>query len=152
MLHAVSAWNETSCVGRAMQRALSVADQLGLRTLAFPALGTGAARVSIETCADAMMTALRWRLALGGSRLQKVTIVLGDEAKLAVVPRRGASRRCGGPTHAAREADLGLPDEGAAGDAGGGDVHRRGERVRADGRSAQASGVPTSSRPARRRG
>ena len=68
VLHAVSAWSGTSCVGRATERALSVADRLGLRTLAFPALGTGAAHVSLETCANAMVSALRWRLALGGSR------------------------------------------------------------------------------------
>ena len=126
VLHAVSAWNETSCVGRAMQRALSVADRLGLRTLAFPALGTGSARVSMETCADAMMTALRWRLLLGGSRLQKVTIVLGDEAKLsvfrdvAVEALRGGrpGRPRGGPGVARRP---------GGGDARRGDVHRRGE-------------------------
>ena len=107
VLHAVSAWNEASCVGRATQRALAMADRLGLRTLAFPALGTGAARVSLETCANAMMTALRWRLALGGSRLQRVTVVLADEAKLAVFldlaveALRGAGRRGAprGPGH-----------------------------------------------------
>jgi serine/threonine-protein kinase len=113
VLHAVSAWNETSCVGRATQRALAVADRLGLRSLAFPALGTGAARVSIETCANAMMAALRWRLVLGGARLKHVTVVLGDEAKLetfrdvAVDALRGADPLAG-------EADLGLTDERTA--------------------------------------
>jgi eukaryotic-like serine/threonine-protein kinase len=84
VLHAVSAWNETSCVGRATQRALLLADELGLRSLAFPALGTGAARVTMETCANAMMTALRWHLMLGGTRLRHVQIILADEAKLAI--------------------------------------------------------------------
>jgi len=82
VIHAVSAWNETSCIGRAMFRALLFAEQLGLKTLAIPALGTGASRVSFETCASAMMTALRWHLTLGGSRLHRVTVVLGDEKKL----------------------------------------------------------------------
>ena len=82
VLHAVSAWDETSCVGRAMMRALSLADSLALPSLAMPALGTGAARVSLETCANAMATALRWRLAMGGSRLAHVVFVLADEAKL----------------------------------------------------------------------
>ena len=95
-----------------MQRALSVANRLGLRTLALPALGTGMARVSIETCADAMMTALRWRLALGGSRLQKVTVVLGDETKLALF-RDVALEALRGTGHAAHESDLGLVDDGA---------------------------------------
>src|SRR5207237_9789158 len=68
VLHAVSAWNEASCVGRAFYRALLMADELGLRTLAAPALGTGKERVSMETCANAMMTTLKWHLAPGGTR------------------------------------------------------------------------------------
>jgi len=112
LLHAVSAWDETSCVGRAMMRALAEADRLGVRTLAMPALGTGAARVSMETCANAMASALRWRLVLGGSRLKRVTFVLGDEAKLAIFrdvaveALRGAMDSDRGP-----RADVGLPDD-----------------------------------------
>jgi serine/threonine-protein kinase len=90
-----------------------VADRLGLRTLAFPALGTGAAHVSIETCANAIVTALRWRLALGGSRLQKVVLVLGDEAKLAAF-RDVAVEALRGNTEPPRDVDLGLPDDLAA--------------------------------------
>ena len=48
VLHAVSAWNEASCVGRSMQHALLLADEVGARSLAFPALGTGVARVTME--------------------------------------------------------------------------------------------------------
>ena len=110
VLHAVSAWNETSCVGRATQRALAQSDHLGLRTLAFPALGTGAARVTIETCANAMMSALRWRLALGGARLRRVTVVLGDEAKLAAF-RDVAVDALRGTDDVAHAVDLGLPHE-----------------------------------------
>jgi serine/threonine-protein kinase len=110
VLHAVSAWNETSCVGRAMLRALALADRLGLRSLALPALGTGSAQVSLETCANAMATALRWRLALGGSRLKKVTFVLGDESKLATF-RDVALEALRGQEDAPRPIDLGLPDE-----------------------------------------
>jgi serine/threonine-protein kinase len=84
VLHAVSAWNEASCVGRSMQHALLLADEVGARSLAFPALGTGVARVTMETCANAMMTALKWHLLLGGTRLRQVRVVLDDEAKLAV--------------------------------------------------------------------
>jgi serine/threonine-protein kinase len=97
-----------------MQRALAVADRLGCRSLAFPALGTGAAHVSLETCATAMTTALRWRLALGGSRLRRVRIVLGDQAKLdafsevAVEALRDAEE-------APDVIDLGLPDERGGG-------------------------------------
>jgi O-acetyl-ADP-ribose deacetylase (regulator of RNase III)/tRNA A-37 threonylcarbamoyl transferase component Bud32 len=84
VIHAVSAWNEASCIGRAMCRVLLLADELGHRSLAIPALGTGAAHVNIETCARAMSSALVWHLALGGSRLRRVDFVLQGEAKLSV--------------------------------------------------------------------
>jgi serine/threonine-protein kinase len=112
VLHAVSAWNETSCVGRAMQRALALSSRLGLRSLVVPALGTGAARVSMETCANAMMTALRWHLVLGGSRLQHVVVVLGDETKLQAF-RDVALEALRGAAQTSSELDLGLPDERA---------------------------------------
>lgn len=78
VLHAVSAWKEASCIGRAMQRALLLADELGHRSLAFAALGTGAAQVSMETCASSMMTVLRQHLSLGATRLREVEVVLYD--------------------------------------------------------------------------
>jgi serine/threonine-protein kinase len=80
VLHAVSAWNEVSCVGRAAQRTFLLAENLGVRTLSVPALGTGASRVSHETCAAALATALRHHLSLGGSRLKRVQFVLRDQA------------------------------------------------------------------------
>jgi serine/threonine-protein kinase len=110
VLHAVSAWEASSCVGRTTLRALSLGDRLGMRSLAFPALGTGAARVSMETCANAMMSALRLRLGLGGSRLQRVTIVLGDEAKLATF-REVAIEALRGTGDVPRSPDLGLAVE-----------------------------------------
>jgi O-acetyl-ADP-ribose deacetylase (regulator of RNase III) len=110
VLHAVSAWNEASCVGRAMFRALLMADQLGLRSLAFAALGTGSARVSMETCANAMMNALRFHLSLGGTRLQRVTIVLGDAGKLRVF-RDVAEEALRDDDEALAVIDLGLPDD-----------------------------------------
>ena len=79
VLHAVSAWNEVSCVGRAAYRTFLVAENHGVRSIAMPALGTGASRVSYETCASAIATALRHHLVLGGSRLRRVTFVLRDE-------------------------------------------------------------------------
>ena len=81
VLHAVSAWQQASCVGRSTQRALLEAERLGLRSLALPALGTGAAAVTFEASAAAMASALGWHLALGGSRLAEVRFVLYDEAK-----------------------------------------------------------------------
>jgi len=84
VLHAVSAWEEASCIGRAMQRALLLAERLGLRSLAVPALGTGAARVTLEAAAQAQAAALHWHLSLGGSRLEEVRFVLYDEDRLRV--------------------------------------------------------------------
>jgi hypothetical protein len=64
----------------------------------------------METCANAMMSALRMRLQLGGSRLQRVRIVLGDEAKLAAF-RDVAVEALRGTDEAPRAPDLGLPVE-----------------------------------------
>jgi serine/threonine-protein kinase len=94
-----------------MSRALLMADQLGLRSLAFPALGTGSARVSLETSANAMMTALRFHVALGGSRLQRVTVVLGDERKLRIF-HDVAEEALRGHDETVRMIDLGLAVEG----------------------------------------
>ena len=112
VLHAVSGWDGTSCVGRATQRVLLMADQLGLKSLAMPALGTGAARVSFESAANAMMTALRWHLGLGGTRLARVTIVLGDEAKLRTY-HDVAEAALRGHEETNNTTDLGLPVEDA---------------------------------------
>jgi len=110
VLHAVSAWDETSCVGRAMMRALSLADSLALPSLAMPALGTGAARVSLEMCANAMATALRWRLSMGGSRFSHVVFVLADESKLNAF-RDVAVEALRGSDALVAPVDLGLPND-----------------------------------------
>ncbi|WP_309893651.1 serine/threonine-protein kinase [Archangium sp.] len=80
VLHAVSAWEEVSCIGRAMQRALLTAEEEGLRSLAVPALGTGSGRVTVEASARAEASALRWHLLLGGSQLREVRFVLYEES------------------------------------------------------------------------
>jgi eukaryotic-like serine/threonine-protein kinase len=78
VIHAVSAWNEASCIARTSQRAFLMAEELGARTLAIPALGTGLARVTPETSAYATASALYEHLLLGGSRLREVKFVLYD--------------------------------------------------------------------------
>jgi len=110
VLHAVSAWNEASCIGRATQRVLLVADELGHRSLAVPALGTGKERVTIETCANAMMTALKWHFALGGTRLRHIDVVIADAHKLAVY-LEVAEEALREPGASRSGADLGLPAE-----------------------------------------
>lgn len=113
VLHAVSAWNEASCVGRTAQRAFLYADEYGLRSLAVPALGTGAARVSIETCANAMMTALRWHLAVGGTRVTNVNVYLDSEAKLRTF-REVADEALRDQDDPPGLVDVGLPASGPA--------------------------------------
>jgi serine/threonine-protein kinase len=81
VFHAVSAWNEVSCVGRALARALLLAEEHGCASLAVPALGTGAARVGIEASANAMMTTLRWHTMLGGTRIREIGIWLDSDKK-----------------------------------------------------------------------
>jgi serine/threonine-protein kinase len=84
VLHAVGAWKEVSCIGRATQRALLLAEELGLRSLAFPALGTGKARVTREASAYATASALYWHLLLGGSGLREVEFVLYERDTLEI--------------------------------------------------------------------
>jgi serine/threonine-protein kinase len=114
VFHAVSAWNEVSCVGRAFARALILAEENGCATLVAPALGTGAARVGLEACANAMMATLRWHAMLGGTRIRHLTIVLDSEAKRTIyrevaeeVLGISGSRQLGA-------VDLGIPDDRAA--------------------------------------
>jgi serine/threonine-protein kinase len=110
VLHAVSAWNEVSCVSRATQRALLMAEAEGLRTLAIPAVGTGVARVSIEASATSLATALELHLRLGASRLRHVDFVLFDEAKKRTFDEVLESVFLG---RSSGTADVGLTDSGA---------------------------------------
>ncbi|MFO0742147.1 MAG: serine/threonine-protein kinase [Labilithrix sp.] len=119
VFHAVSAWNECSCVGRAFARALLLAEENSCISLSAPALGTGYARVSMEMCASAMMTTLRRHVMLGGMRLRELTIWFDSDAKR-VIYQDVAEEVLGilqarhfGPS------DIGLPDErmAATGDA-----------------------------------
>jgi serine/threonine-protein kinase len=125
VLHAVSAWQEASCIARATQRALLLAEELGLRTLAAPAVGTGQARVGIEACARAFGSALALHAALGGSRLQRIDFVLSDERKRAAFRETIAAVLLGRELHG----DAGLSDPNA---------HRR-DAVSTDGATCVAA-------------
>jgi len=82
VLHAVCAWESTSCVGRAMQATLLTAARLGAGSVAVPALGTGAAGVPFEASALAIASAVRAHVLLGGSSIRRISFVLADAAKL----------------------------------------------------------------------
>jgi serine/threonine-protein kinase len=108
----VSAWNEVSCVGRAFARALLLADENGCRSIAVPALGTGAARVGLELCANAMTTSLRWHAMLGGMRMREITVWLDSEAKRKIYFESAVFGLGVGTAPLLHAADLGLPVEG----------------------------------------
>ena len=114
VFHAVSAWNEVSCVGRAFARALLLADEHGCHTLAVPALGTGAARVGIEMSANAMMTTLRWHAMLGGMRCKEITVWLDSAPKQRAFQEVAEETFGLGEVGLLRSVDLGLPVEGDA--------------------------------------
>lgn len=109
VLHAVAAWEEVSCVARSAQRALLLAEAEGLRSLAIPAIGTGAARVSLESSAASLAAALELHLRLGGTKLTHLDFVLYDETKRRVFAEVLESVFLGGG-HAH---DIGLVDAGA---------------------------------------
>jgi serine/threonine-protein kinase len=121
VFHAVSAWNEVSCVGRAFARALLLADEHGSHTLAAPALGTGAARVGIEMCANAMMRTLRWHAMMGGMRCREITVWLDSEAKRRAFQDVAEETFGVGDVGVLGSIDLGLPvdEPGAAATAEG---------------------------------
>lgn len=114
VFHAVGAWNEVSCVGRAFARALLLADEHGCSSLAVPALGTGAARVGLEMCANAMMTTLRWHAMLGGMRLRDVTVWLDSESKRRLFHDVAEEVFGLGEVGLLRAIDLGLPVDPSA--------------------------------------
>jgi serine/threonine protein kinase len=111
VFHAVGAWNEVSCIGRAFARALLAAEEHGCKTLAVPALGTGAARISTEMCANAIMTTLRWHSLFGGSHLRELRIWLDTEARRRAFLEVAEEVFGVGRAGALAGVDLGLPVE-----------------------------------------
>jgi serine/threonine-protein kinase len=119
VFHAVSAWNECSCVGRAFARALLLAEENSCVSLSAPALGTGFARVSMEMCASAMMTTLKRHVMLGGARLRELTLWFDTEAKRRIYQDVAEEVLGILQTRHFGPADIGLPDDhvAATGDA-----------------------------------
>jgi hypothetical protein len=89
--------------------------------LALPALGTGAAGVTLEACAAAMGAAIRWHLELGGSRRTDLHFILYDDHSKQVFGEVLEWALLGEDEHML---DVGLPqvaahidDDGASGEA-----------------------------------
>ncbi|HVY54738.1 MAG TPA: macro domain-containing protein [Thermodesulfobacteriota bacterium] len=58
---------------------LKRAEQTGMRSIAFPAIGTGVGGFPIDECARVMITTVRDYLKDGASRIEKIYFVLFDE-------------------------------------------------------------------------
>lgn len=65
-------------IREATQNSLKRADELGLKSVAFPALGTGVGGFPMDECARIMINEVRQH-PVGGSRLERVILVLHDE-------------------------------------------------------------------------
>jgi O-acetyl-ADP-ribose deacetylase (regulator of RNase III) len=65
-------------IRQATQNSLQRADELRLKSIAFPALGTGVGGFSLEECARIMLDVLRGH-SVAGSSLERVVFVLYDE-------------------------------------------------------------------------
>jgi hypothetical protein len=63
-------------VAIATQQALQAADDRGLQSIAFPALGTGAARFEAEKCAETMVSMVLQHIRSGKSSLRQVIFVV----------------------------------------------------------------------------
>jgi O-acetyl-ADP-ribose deacetylase (regulator of RNase III) len=64
-------------IRRATESALRVADEIGARSIAFPALGTGVGGFPVEECAQIMVDAAR---AHAGQVERVVFVVRGEDA------------------------------------------------------------------------
>ncbi|MBI5366558.1 MAG: macro domain-containing protein [Planctomycetes bacterium] len=88
IIHAASMslgnWAMEQGVRDCVKNALRRADEKAVKTLAFPAVGTGVAAFPIDRCARIMFSIIHDHLKTGKSGLEKVTIVLADEKKLAI--------------------------------------------------------------------
>ncbi len=65
-------------IRQATQNSLRRADELALKSIAFPALGTGVGGFSLEECARIMLEVVR-RHSTSGTGLERVVFVLYDE-------------------------------------------------------------------------
>ena len=79
-------------IRQATQNSLLRADELGIKTIAFPALGTGVGGFPLGECARIMIGEVIQHSAVG-TGLETVTFVLFDEAAFGVFRQELASRK-----------------------------------------------------------
>ncbi len=69
---------DTDKIRQATRNSLIRGDELGIKSVAFPALGTGVGGFPLNECARTMIKEVR-QYSAGGTRLEKVVFVLYDE-------------------------------------------------------------------------
>ena len=79
-------------VRRATQATLRRADELGVTSIAFPALGTGVGGFPLDECARIMLDAVQAHAAVGTTSLERVIFVLYDAPALETFQRVWRSR------------------------------------------------------------
>lgn len=85
-------------VRRVTQRVLELCEEQGLRSVVFPALGTGVGGLDDAACASAMVGAITRHLS-AGSRIEGVRIVVTNDERAALFQREiDASIHRAGPT------------------------------------------------------
>jgi O-acetyl-ADP-ribose deacetylase (regulator of RNase III) len=70
---------DAACIDKLVRRSLELADVLGIRTIAYPALGTGIGGFPFQEAADVMTHALAQHLA-GATAVEEVSLVLRARA------------------------------------------------------------------------
>ena len=80
-------------IRRSTQATLRRADELGLKSIAFPALGTGVGGFSLDECARVMLDAVEAHAAAGTTSLEQVIFVLYDTPAYQAFQRAWRSRR-----------------------------------------------------------
>lgn len=78
MAHAVAALDGAICLQRCVLRTLLDAETKGMKTLAFPALGTGVGEVPMELAAKLTFEAIQTFASLALPNVQRIMIVLWD--------------------------------------------------------------------------
>ena len=82
---------DTEKIRQATRNSLIRADELGISTVAFPALGTGVGGFPLGECARIMIDKVM-QLSVGGSALERVVFVLFDEASFRAFRQELGSR------------------------------------------------------------
>ena len=80
-------------IRRATESTLRCADELGLKSIAFPALGTGVGGFPLDECARIMLDAVEAHAAAGTISLEQVVFVLYDAPAYQAFQRIWRSRR-----------------------------------------------------------